>query len=76
MKDGVYAGCMSHDRESDSSVRKRLRNSASEIAGDPEQRRLHEAAEESIGVLSSSDAARSENARRDIGERLRKLRER
>ena len=54
------AGCMSPDPESDSAVRDWLKNSASEIAGDEEQRRLHEAAEECIGVLSGSDPARSE----------------
>ncbi len=70
------AGCMSPDPESDSAVRDWLKNSASEIAGDDEQRRLHEAAEECIGVLSGSDPARSEIVRRDIRERVRKRRER
>lgn len=60
----------------DSAVRDWLRNSASDIPGDDEQRRLHEAAEECIGVLSGSDTARSENVLRDIRERLRKRRER
>jgi hypothetical protein len=60
----------------DSAVRDWLKNSASEIAGDDEQARLHEAAEECIGVLSGNDTARSENVRRDIRDQLRKRRER
>ncbi len=59
----------------DFAVREWLKNSASEIAGDDEQRRLHEAAGECIGVLSGSDTARSENVRRDIRDRLRNRRE-
>ena len=46
-----------------------------EVEGDEVQRRLYEAAEECIGVLSEGDITRSENVRRDMRERLRKRRE-
>jgi riboflavin biosynthesis pyrimidine reductase len=70
------AGCVSPDPESDSEVREWVKNSASQIAGKAEQRRLHAATEECIGVLSGSDTSRSENVRRDVRARLRKRRKR
>jgi hypothetical protein len=51
-------------------AREWLNKSGANIAGDEEQRRLHEAALSCFGVISGGDPRRSQNARKVIRERL------
>jgi hypothetical protein len=53
-------------------VREWLKNSAREVSGDEEQRRLHAEAEKYIGVLKGLDRNRSETVRETIRKKLRR----
>jgi hypothetical protein len=56
----------------DMAVREWLKNSAREVSGDEEQRRLHAEAEKYIGVLKGLDRNRSETVRETIRKKLRR----
>jgi hypothetical protein len=56
----------------DLAARDWLNQSGSEIEGDEEQARLHQAASKCFGALASGNAHRSENARQAVRERLRR----
>jgi predicted transcriptional regulator len=60
----------------DVAVRDWLKRSAADISGDEEQRRLHEAASNCVGVFAGRNPRRSENAREAIQARLRRRRAR
>jgi hypothetical protein len=56
----------------DIAVRDWLKKSATDTAGDEEQRRLHAAAEACVGILAGRNPRRSETAREAIQSKLRK----
>jgi hypothetical protein len=56
----------------DLAVREWLKNSAADISGDEEQRRLHEAASQCVGAFAGRNPHRAENARQAIRARLRR----
>jgi predicted transcriptional regulator len=56
----------------DMAVREWLKNSAREVSGDEEQRKLHAEAEKYIGVLKGLDRNRSETVRETIRKKLRR----
>jgi hypothetical protein len=53
-------------------VRDWLRQSATNVEGDEEQRQLHEAASQCLGAFADGNPRRAENARQAIRERLRR----
>jgi predicted transcriptional regulator len=56
----------------DMAVREWLKNSAREVSGDEEQRKLHAEAEKYIGVIKGLDRNRSETVRETIRKKLRR----
>jgi hypothetical protein len=54
----------------DLAVRDWLKKSGEDIAGDEQQRKLHAAVEECVGVLAGSDPLRSEKVRETVRKRL------
>jgi hypothetical protein len=53
-----------------------LNNNGPPVGSDEAQQRLHREASKCLGAFASGDAHRSENARREIGRRLRQRHER
>ena len=56
----------------DLAAREWLKKSSTEIDGDEEQRRLHEAASMCLGSFASGEARRSESGRQAVQQRLRR----
>jgi hypothetical protein len=54
----------------DLAVRDWLKKSGEDVAGDEQQRKLHAAVEECVGVLAGSDPHRSEKVRETLRKRL------